>query len=461
VSTGELTTFLEQLQADRFAFPSAEMIDAAAAMFPTARDTAIVQGWHGMVGNGVSSVKRGPDGKLVRHVRVNAGYGENKENAEGARARIEIAPGLVRIARRDEAKAERTRERLRLAELEVRAHETRVREYEAEQLHRPMVFADLEPALSGAPSRGTRGIISAWSAKSRANMVASICELNLAPILSGDVLPCMTTLTLPGDWLAVAPDAATAARLFDNWRKAYEDKWGVKLVCIWKREFQKRGAPHWHLWMVPPVPMYRMKEYSSWLSLSWTRVLFGAELTATAEFHAALSENGKCACSEVCRSLGAGTGVDFKEGLRARDPKRLAVYFLKESLGGEGKAYQNAAPVEWEGQSIGRFWGYKGLDKAIATVPLDPNIDVQLVRVLRRWQRSKRITREVTVWGTRERDYKKRQALRASGEVVPRMVRVPARPIGSAGWVAANSGADLATYLARYATLLTEWRDAE
>jgi hypothetical protein len=101
------------------------------------------------------------------------------------------------------------------------------------------------------------------------------------------------------------------------------------------------------------------------------------------------------------------------------------------------------------------------LQKAVAAVPLDPGIDVQLVRVLRRWQRSKRITREVIVWGTRERDYKKRQALRASGEVVPRTVRVPARVIGSAGWVAANSGADLAGYLARYATMLAEWRDAE
>ena len=34
----------------------------------------------------------------------------------------------------------------------------------------------------------------------------------------------------------------------------------------------------------------------------------------------------------------AGTGVDYAEGARARDPKRLAIYFLKESLGGAGKS---------------------------------------------------------------------------------------------------------------------------
>ena len=405
-----------------FRFPTADMLGAAAAMWPCSRDRAIVTGWHGLVGRGVAT----KSGLAI------AGSAEHWENVEGPRARVEIAPGLVRIARTDEARAERTRERLLIADLEARQHQH-------EQMGRPMALADLEPL-----KRGTKAAISAWSAKSRAGMIAAICELDLAPIVGGESLPCMVTLTLPGDWLAITPDAATAAKKFDNFERAWRHKWGRGLVCIWKREFQGRGAPHWHIWTVPPVPTSRMREFKEWLSATWTRVLFGRGVVTHPD----------CNCSEACRSLGAGTGVDFVKGLRARDPKRLAIYFLKESLGGEGKAYQNGAPKEWAGQSVGRFWGYRGIEKAVVTVEVDAGVDVQVLRTLRRWQRAQGVTREVRVL---------RGAAPTTGELRFRTVRRPARVIGSAGWVAVNSGADLAAQLGRWATTVSErlWADRE
>lgn len=388
------TSHVEDLLERQFEFPSAEMVDAAASMFPLPEHV------HNKL-RAARSTKLG--GRLVQF----------HDHNEGPFSQIEIGPGIVRVSRHDVLRSERTLERLKQARIDAA-------EREMDWFHEPMVWASLEEI-----SDGTRKAICTWSAKSRARMIATICELDLSHIVAGDNLPCMITLTLPGDWLAVTPDAATAARKFHNFTRAWEHKWGP-LRMIWKREFQRRGAPHWHLWTVPPVPMHRMREFNKWLSATWTRCLDIADK------------------SERAKSLGAGTNVSFAEGLRARDPKRLAVYFLKESLGGEGKAYQNGVPVEWDGQSAGRFWGYRGLEKAVAVAPLDGAVSVQVVRTIRRWQRAQGITRQKRV---------PRFDL-ATGELKFRNVRRPASVIGSAGWVAVNDGAAFASQLARYASML-------
>jgi hypothetical protein len=36
------------------------------------------------------------------------------------------------------------------------------------------------------------------------------------------------------------------------WRKRFQREWGEPARYIWKLEFQRRGAPHIHLWMAPP-----------------------------------------------------------------------------------------------------------------------------------------------------------------------------------------------------------------
>jgi hypothetical protein len=425
---------------EKYSFPSADLVAAAAALFPAPVTERFVRR---SAGRGALDTSVTPRSYL--------------DQREGVVVSLDVAPGLVRVRRHDDARAERTRERMR--EDHAKAV-TRHGELAARVLHAPMVFVDeIDLELFDEPlSKGKRGNVKSWSNKSRARLVSSILELDLAPLVGGAQIPGMVTLTLPGDWLAVAPDAATAAAKFDNFRKAWEDRWG-KLRCIWKREFQRRGAPHWHLWLVPPVPMSDMWEFNAWLSETWTGALFGVDALAIAIDHSPTpvdrwDKRVKCDCSDVCKSLAAGTGVDFAEAMRARDPKRLAVYFLKESLGGEGKAYQNEAPAEWS-DSVGRFWGVRGIEKVIATVEVEPAVAVQLVRTVRRWQRAQRVTREVNVWGTRERDARKRAALRESGEVVVRKVRRRQNTIGSAGWVAVNDGSALASQLSRLVEQLT------
>jgi hypothetical protein len=63
----------------------------------------------------------------------------------------------------------------------------------------------------------------------------------------------MLTLTYPGDWLAVAPNGEAVKRHLAALAKRYERVWGEPLVCIWKLEFQARGAPHFHLSTTPPM----------------------------------------------------------------------------------------------------------------------------------------------------------------------------------------------------------------
>lgn len=254
-------------------------------------------------------------------------------------------------------------------------------------------------------------------------MVQKIMSLDLAPLVSGEAPPCMVTLTCPGDWLAVAPSSEAFTAAFRRWQSAYRRKWGRSLSAIWKREFQRRGAPHLHLWTVPPVPSSRMQEFRDWCSASWTAALFYGRTTLPGERE---------------RHLSAGTGVDFAEGLRARDPKRLALYFLKESGIGGDKSYQNQAPREW-GQAVGRFWGYVGIADATVSVQLAPEDAVRLWRILRKLRAAGAGTRVVRA-----------QRVDQRGVVSYRSVSRRVRPPAAAGWVAVNNGADVAVQLAAW-----------
>lgn len=412
-----------------FRFPSAEMIRTAAAMFPTAPTAYDSKSWHvaGFDTKGVSS-----------HQSLYAAnsWAEFSTPADGVWPQLTIGPGMVKFSRKDEKRADAAR--ARAEDSENAARRAAVNDV-LRDTYGPMAFA----STPTGPSR----IVTQWSRKSMSALRRQIASLDLSPLVMGVTIPAMITLTLPGDWLAVAPDASTLARKFHRWTSAYTSKWGP-MRTIWKREFQKRGAPHYHLWIVPPVPASRMGEFTSWLSESWTRVLFnGVEWSYGPDHDATLD---RCSCCEYCRSLAAGTGLDFVAGLRARDPNRLAEYFLKEAGHSEAKAYQNVAPAEWAGQSIGRFWGVRGIDKAVVTIDLHPADQYKLWRVLRKVRRARGPkTRQWTV---------DRGVNMTTGEV--RRRRVTRRTVvgGVAGWVAVNDGASFGAQLAKYASELDRQR---
>ena len=231
-------------------------------------------------------------------------------------------------------------------------------------------------------------------------MVATMAELDLAPILLNMNQPAMVTLTYPGKWEDVAPNGPTVKKHLEAFYTRYERAWGENIVCVWKLEFQRRGAPHIHILMSPPngkagemrrekyemamleweaggrrgrKPRHQESQgdgltFRPWLSLVWATIV-GAE-----------DEN------EFNKHLMAGTGIDYAEGDRARDPKRAAVYFGKHGTFA-AKDYQHDVPELWQksGESVGRFWGYRGLRKIKGAANLDYDSLIFLGRILRKY----------------------------------------------------------------------------
>jgi hypothetical protein len=238
----------------------------------------------------------------------------------------------------------------------------------------------------------------------------------------------MVTLTYPGDWLAVAPDGATVKRHLKAFARRYRRAWGAALVCAWKLEFQRRGAPHLHLLLVAPEGTAGGLLFRSWLSEAWASIV------------------GHPDPAERRRHVLAGTGVDYLRGGRCFDPKRAAVYFAKHGGAGGGKEYQHVVPEAWQepGKGPGRFWGVYGLEPATATVTLEVREYFQLRRTLRRLSEARGMTRQQRV----------QRVDTATGELRWRTVTRRRRYVGhggmAGGTLLVNDGPALASALARW-----------
>lgn len=394
VITGTAGALIAQLWAP--AFPSPELIDEAAALIPMARQAA----------------------NLREHLLT-----------EGPRPYIRIGPGVVEVRSQDYARAERAAEReLHRREIDI--------ELLASYLEEHGQFPD-DPE----PSR----TITEWSRKSRANMVRTLGMLDFTPMYADRTrLPGMLTLTYPGDWVTVAPDGKTVKKHLKALRKRHQRAWGEPLRCVWKLEFQRRGAPHIHMLMVPPHGLVDGLPYYQWVRAAWVNIVAHPDP------------------EEYAKHLGAATRVDFGEGLRASDPKRVAVYFTKHSTWAD-KEYQHLVPEEWHEpkRGPGRFWGYWGLRKHTAVVEVDQDVAVLAGRTLRRWSAAQQVTREVTKPRVKRGRIIPKYAdtiglagaylLASRDEPKYRRTRTRAgRMKNGRGFVMVNSGAEMASQLARY-----------
>ncbi len=221
-----------------------------------------------------------------------------------------------------------------------------------------------------------RQAIKGWSKKSRANMVARFSSLDLSPLASaGDsALAVMITLTYPRDWEILIPTASDAKSHLQQFRKRFERRFGRPFFAMWKAEFQRRGAVHFHLFTASPLPLV---EFRQWVANTWTDVV-----KPTPE-------------EERIKHLQAGTAVDVAVGATVGDARLVAVYFSKHSSANFGvKEYQNTPPEKWiEAGSVGRFWGYWHFKPVEVQIRISRSEAVNLARVLRRWFRAKGFTR--------------------------------------------------------------------
>lgn len=297
-----------------------------------------------------------------------------------------------------------------------------------------------------------------WSERSRARMIRCLASVDWSPVffLKG-TRPAMLTLTYPGDWLTAAPDADTAKahlRAFhERLRRLYQRLELPDPPAIWKLEFQRRGAPHFHIYA--PVPTSPFLEhpcncgalelehctcprirFRDWLSKAWAEVVDHPDP------------------DERLRHQLAGTGLDFAEGARCSDPKRLAVYFTRHNTkGSRSKAHQHHVPDQWA--TAGRWWGTWGVERILEDAPITDDELVQVKRLLRSWVRSQRATdpRGVKVPRTVPRRVR-RGVDPDTGEIsyrwVRRRYRLRSLSGGAGGFVISNDGPALAAMLARF-----------
>lgn len=331
---------------------------------------------------------------------------------EGQTFRLRLSPGVLRLRTTDMNRAEKAIERetarelvaaeyakLRAATLWKLEVERFCREWEAE-LGRPLTEEDRERVNAGAFTMETpcwkcpvlrrllgdvapRREIMEWSRKSREELARTVASLDYSGWDQADGALAMMTLTLPGDWLALAPDGKTwkgfFRKLAGRWRKSVKTVWRG----LWKLEFQERGAPHIHMLIRVPVLVHG-RRFEDWLSEAW------ADICGASKEVDGLDEWGE-PTSEYLRHLHAGTAIDFS-GKDFSDPRRISMYFLGHSAKTtDGKEYQHKVPKEWQrpGKGPGRFWGYCGLKKAEVEVELTKADFDRFRRELRKMKRAR------------------------------------------------------------------------
>jgi len=415
--------------------------------------------------------------------------------SEGKRARIVIAPGAVQLAVTDPGRAHARSEYLSDKWVDSWAGldaSTYGLDFDGSAL-----VDSADPHFLGERGGEPGAQIEGWSRRSRSRMIHRLAELDYSPLVADGALPAMITLTYPGDWLTVAPTGAAVKKHLDQLRKRFERAWGAPLACVWKLEFQRRGAPHVHMLMVPPAGLagsVRAADHALKLA-AWEsarsagdpapgpRPRYRSACADGARFGVWLSENWADIvdhpdAEERRKHVAAGTGIDYAQGTKSLDPKRLAVYFSKHGTFA-AKDYQHNVPAEWQepGNGPGRFWGYWQLEPLRVVQELTHDEYQLIARTLRkRAQRAR-------VWDTSTGSYRWVKAMQrktvirqrtrildteptergsrvVAAEVLgtrTRSVRVPVRRFTrSSGYVCVNDGPSVALALARVLPLRSD-----
>ena len=177
---------------------------------------------------------------------------------------------------------------------------------------------DLEGEASEHLANADRGSVKGFSAGSRARLLEYIGRL--PPILR----PMLVTLTLPGKW-EWAEDPRVHGVLFDTFYKAFMRKY-PKAFAVWRKEWQRRGAVHWHIALYGSTPGLR-----EWVSKTWNRIVAPGDGD----------------------HLRAGTRVEVARGVEA------ATTYLAKELAKAHQLTMVAGLVHRYG-TCGRMWGTFG-----------------------------------------------------------------------------------------------------
>lgn len=205
---------------------------------------------------------------------------------------------------------------------------------------------------------GRRGACKGFSDDSRRRLVYKLAQLSL-----GGLHVYFVTLTYPAvyasDWQVWKND-------LDNFRKAIERRFSQADGVIWREEFQKRGAPHFHLILVCSKPLPSLAK--AIVSQIWARVVQEGYISSGGEYEA-YSEHFQ-------KHKRVGTQVKQMDGRKA-----IKCYVSKYIA----KCEDNTRPTEW-----GRSWGVWNMNgeldfSPVEQITLDYKQGVIFKRLVRRW----------------------------------------------------------------------------
>lgn len=206
--------------------------------------------------------------------------------------------------------------------------------------------------------------------------------------------PVMITLTYPGDWELWVADARELHRHRENLKERWRRRFGTP-IGVWVTEFQRRGAPHLHLYLGLPEEVSE-KEYQGLQKRTITRKNLERRVgsyEARSQLRAPSGEFAmwlrKAWWEVVGSELPAhhGRGVDiatafFSDQAEAQANRvRVAEYFWRES----GKWAQKQPPEGFGGLKFYGRWGQKqGFAPVVSVTEMDERVGLELRRVLRR-----------------------------------------------------------------------------
>lgn len=174
--------------------------------------------------------------------------------------------------------------------------------YEGGRLGKAAVRSPGPRRVVASPGRGPVVSFSAASGRRLMGYVAAIDTRRVDPKRWVFV-----TLTYPREWPG---DPRRWKRDLEVWWKRFERAWGEGFAAIWKLEPQpKRGAPHFHLIILPPARFLIDRRLRLWVSRSWYEVVAsgderhlraGTNTERVRTYNGAISYAAKYATKRVC-----------------------------------------------------------------------------------------------------------------------------------------------------------------
>jgi hypothetical protein len=235
---------------------------------------------------------------------------------------------------------------------------------------------------------GARGKCSGFSAASRRRLMQRMCMWNLE-----DVHLSFVTLTYPGEY---SSDWQTWKRDLDVFLRWLKRNMAEAIGCIWRVEFQKRGAPHFHLLLAssektctcePRKMMVKGREkyvHTKSCRVNGLRTLVGQKWAGVVR-DGYLSSGGDAEAysGHYERHLQAGTGIDVVVG-RKQMMAYVSKYLAKvDQVGLDG----------W-----GRNWGCVNMNgkldfNPVEVVNMEEEEAVKMRRMVVGWLKSRKQVR--------------------------------------------------------------------